>query len=120
MSTDLSRLKNQIRLERNFLNFHTKNPAVWTEFQRYAFEAIRAGRVRYSARFIIHKIRWDSAINTSKTSAFKISNDHSPYYARLFNKTFPKHNDLFKTILPDTEVAETVRNHVHPQSEMAV
>ncbi len=114
MSTDLT------RLEKNFIKFHTKNPAVWTEFQRYAFEAIRAGRIRYSARFIIHKIRWDSAVNTSKTSAFKIANDHSPYYARLFNKTFPEHNDLFKTILPETEADQTVRESVHLQTEMAV
>ena len=87
----------QTRLEKDFQKFHAKNPAVWTEFKRYAFESIESGRQHYSAAFIIQKIRWDSSINTSNTNAFKIPNATAAYYARLFHKSFPAYKGLFKT-----------------------
>ena len=77
----------QTRLEKNFKKFHEKNPAVWTEFKRYSFEAIESGRQHYSASLIINKIRWDSGINTSRTNAFKIA------YKGLF-KTFEFESDV--------------------------
>ena len=69
----------QTRLEKNFKKFHEKNPAVWTEFKRYSFEAIESGRQHYSAQLIINKIRWDSGINTSRTNAFKVANATSHF-----------------------------------------
>jgi|TARA_B110000902_G_scaffold237149_1_gene283931 hypothetical protein len=96
----------QTRLEKDFQKFHLKNPAVWTEFKRYAFEAIESGRQHYSASFIVNKIRWDSAINTSKTNAFKIANATSPYYARLFHKSFPAYEGFFKTFGFESDIKE--------------
>ena len=87
----------QTRLEKDFQKFHAKNPAVWTEFKRYTFNSIESGRQHYSAALIIQKIRWDSAINTSKTNAFKIPNATAAYYARLFHRTFPAYKGFFKT-----------------------
>ena len=108
----------QTRLEKDFNKFHSKNPAVWTEFKRYAFEAIESGRQHYSASLIVNKIRWDSAINTSKTNAFKIANATSPYYARLFHKTFPAYSGFFKTFTFDSSIEPSTRT-VH-QEEMAL
>lgn len=87
----------QTRLEKDFQKFHSKNPAVWTEFKRYTFDSIESGRQHYSAALIIQKIRWDSKINTSKTNAFKIPNATAAYYARLFHRTFPAYKGFFKT-----------------------
>jgi len=89
----------QTRLEKDFQKFHSRNPAVWTEFKRYTFNSIESGRQHYSAALIIQKIRWDSAINTSKTNAFKIPNATAAYYARLFHRTFPAYKGFFKTFV---------------------
>lgn len=110
----------QTRLEKDFQKFHSKNPAVWSEFKRYAFDSIESGRQHYSALLIIQKIRWDSKINTSRTNAFKIPNATAAYYARLFHRTFPAYEGFFKTFEFKSDVVETVRNNVHPQSEMVV
>ena len=108
----------QTRLEKNFKKFHEKNPAVWTEFKRYSFEAIESGRQHYSASLIINKIRWDSGINTSRTNAFKIANATSPYYARLFHKSFPAYKGLFKTFEFESDVEH--QSAKSGQSEMAL
>ena len=96
----------QTRLEKDFQKFHSKNPAVWTEFKRYTFESIESGRQHYSAALIIQKIRWDSAINTSKTNAFKIPNATAAYYARLFHKSFPAYKGFFKTFEFESDMKE--------------
>jgi hypothetical protein len=108
----------QTRLEKKFIKYHQKNPEVWREFKRYAFEAIEAGRTSYSARFIIHKIRWDSNIQAKSPRSFKISDHASPYYARLFHATFPAYTGLFQILTPDSNL-QTVRNSVH-QVEMSL
>lgn len=87
----------QTRLEKKFINYHQKNPEVWREFKRYAFEAVETGRTQYSAKLIMEKIRWDSKLEVQKVSAFKIPNEVTAYYARLFHKSFPAYKGLFKT-----------------------
>ena len=81
---------------RRFERFHLANPEVWRLFQRFAFEAARAGRTRYSARTIIHRIRWYVEVET-RGDHFKINNDFSPFYARLWARAYPSHEDLFET-----------------------
>ena len=108
----------QTRLEKKFINYHQKNPEVWREFKRYAFEAIEAGRIQYSAKLIMEKIRWDSKLEVQKVSAFKIPNEVTAYYARLFHKSFPVYKGFFKTLGFESGL-QTVRNSVH-QAEMAV
>lgn len=75
--------------------YHFDNPKVWVWFQQFAYQAIDAGHVRYSADAILHRIRWHVTVET-KGSEFKINNNHSAYYGRLFTKMYPNH-DLFET-----------------------
>lgn len=86
----------QTRLEREFLAFHRENPHVWELFQRFALDAIRSGRRHYSARAIVHRIRWHYEVETARTDDFKINNNHSPYYARLFAERHPEHARFFE------------------------
>jgi len=84
-------------LEKVFMNFHARNPQVWCEFKRLAFDAMEKGHRHYSAYLIIETIRWESNLGTTKINAFKIPNTTRPYYARLFHASFPQLKGFFKT-----------------------
>jgi hypothetical protein len=99
-----------VTLQQRFDRFDAANPQVWEAFQRYTFELLRAGRTAYSSDAILHRIRWDSAIQTSGTP-FKISNNHSAYYARKFHAAFPQHDGFFRT--------NELREHALPLQEAA-
>lgn len=91
---------NQVNLPANvtgkFLTFHSKNPQVYSEFKRYAFDLINAGVKHASVALIIERMRWDSALRT-EGDKFKISNDYRADFARLFAYDFPAYADFFKT-----------------------
>jgi hypothetical protein len=79
-----------------FERFHENNPHIYVLFKRFAFEAINAGRKHFSARMILHRIRWYTMVETSDTE-YKVNDHHSPYYGRLFMKEFPAHDGFFRT-----------------------
>lgn len=80
---------------RRFEDFHRANPRVFSLFERFALQAARAGRTRYSARTIIHRIRWYVEVETTGDH-FKVNNDYSPFYARMFVRKWPMYKDLFE------------------------
>jgi|TARA_R100000479_G_scaffold107943_1_gene54167 hypothetical protein len=75
--------------------WHKANPDVYDLFVKYSFEAIEAGRKRYSQWAIINRIRWNKEVETTGCDEFKISNDHIAFYARLFHAHYPEHKDFF-------------------------
>lgn len=78
-----------------FMAFHHENLKVYDLFERFALEAIRRGRSRFSARTIIHRIRWYTEIET-RGDAYKINDHWSPFYARMFLKKHPGHDGFFE------------------------
>ena len=92
-------------LESHFQKFHQENPHIYQYFKRFAFEVISHGFDHYSARAIIHRIRWHLAVNTKEimpnpddpTRNLKICNNHTPYYSRMFMEDFPQHVGFFRT-----------------------
>ena len=74
--------------------WHQKNPQVWKKFEEYTFQAINAGRKKYSQWAIINRIRWNAEVETSGGD-FKISNDYIAFYARLFHVKHPEYKDFF-------------------------
>lgn len=79
-----------------WLEFHKQNPQVWKLFERFALQAVRSGRLNYSARTIMERVRWHSEVIT-RGDTFKINNNHVPFYARLFMQTYPQHDGFFHT-----------------------
>ena len=73
-----------------FERFHVKNPHVYQLFKRYALEASIRER-RFSARTIIHRMRWFTQVETDDPDGFKINDHWSPYYARMFVEDFPQY-----------------------------
>jgi len=80
-----------------FKTFHLANPAVWTLFQRFTFDAINAGRENYSAYAIFERIRWHTEIDTRDQDGLKLNNNFRPYYSRMFHVAYPQHNGFFPT-----------------------
>lgn len=78
-----------------FVVFHAENPQVYALFKKFAFQAINAGRTRFSARMILERIRWYSQVETTDPK-FKLNDHHTPYYARLFMRDHPEHGELFE------------------------
>lgn len=72
------------------------NPAVWDAFKQYTLEAARSGRVRFSARTVIERVRWDTMI-AEKSGELKINNNVAPKLARKFMAEFPGMDGFFRT-----------------------
>jgi hypothetical protein len=71
------------RLEAAFAKFHAENPHIYELFKRFTADVIRAGFQNFSARAVFHRIRWYTNVETNDPN-FKINNNHSPYYARMW------------------------------------
>jgi hypothetical protein len=78
-----------------FSKFHAANPEVWNLFKRFTSEIMDAGNTHYSADAVLHRVRWETALSTGET--FKINNNYSAFYARLYHREFPKHAGFFMT-----------------------
>jgi len=85
-------------LKEAFLRYHKKNPDVLKLFEKFTFELIEAGHEHGSTAMIIERIRWETRINPEYKyrDEFKISNNHKPFYARVFMGMHPEHDGFFK------------------------
>lgn len=88
--------KRKTNLWKEFEEWHDANPHVWRLFVRFAAEAIAVGRSRFSARTIIHRIRWYTNIELQAVDEYKINNNWSPYYARIFISIYPQYGWIFE------------------------
>ena len=76
--------------------YHQKHPEVWDLFVQFTFERINRGFQHYSAKGIFERIRWETSIPTDP-GEFKLSNKHTPFYARAFMKIYPNYVGFFRT-----------------------
>ena len=79
-----------------FCIFHRANHHIWVLFCRFADQARARGLKRYSARAIFHLIRWHTVMNNITDEGVELSNDYSPYYARMYMATHPGSEGFFK------------------------
>ena len=77
-----------------FEKYHRENPEIWEAFKELTFQLIKAGRKHYSADGILHAIRFNTALRGGLD--YKINNNFSSYYSRLFTGNFPEHKDFFE------------------------
>lgn len=82
--------------ELDFESFHSMNPKVYELFKRFTFEAIAKKHRHYSADAIMHRVRWETSVQTAGGD-FKINNNHVAFYARLFMSDFPEYQGFFET-----------------------
>lgn len=87
-------MKTKKELYDDFVDFHTKYPDIWKEFEVIALKATDIYD-SFGSRAVLEIVRWDSAVKGGKP--FKIINAAAPYYARLFMQKYPEHKGFFKT-----------------------
>jgi hypothetical protein len=78
----------------SFFQWHYANPLVWKEFERLSLELIARGITHYGAKSIMEVVRWHRAICGG--ADFKINNNYSAYYARIFEMKHPGHTGFFE------------------------
>lgn len=90
----------KITIQEAFEEFHRANPHIYEMFIFFAKELLKAGHKRISPRHILERIRWELMAPTKATRGagwhvhagkpFKINNNFSSRYARLFLEQYPK------------------------------
>ncbi|GEM_PF-1316445 len=77
-----------------FAMYHHRRPEIYREFERLALEMWNTGRKRYSARAIMHVIRWHTDLHGP--GRFKISNTMVRRYAKLLIRNHPEMTGFFE------------------------
>lgn len=71
--------------------FHKANPRVWVLFVQFTFDRINRGFANYSVNAVFERIRWETdQARVDPAQAFKLNNNHRPFYARAFMTRFPQ------------------------------
>lgn len=78
----------------DFLRYHKENPEVYKLFARFTYQVIDKGRKRFGAKMIMERIRWYTNIET-KGEVYKVSNNYTAFYSRLFEKRNKKYKGFF-------------------------
>lgn len=81
---------------KTFKEYHKEHPEIWKEFKLTTLEAIKKGFKNYSSKSIFEIIRWHKGGNV-KLDGFKINNNYTADYARMFTKLYPQHDGFFRT-----------------------
>jgi hypothetical protein len=96
MDQDMFSLKEPItRLEQQFLDFHRDNPNVYQLFCRFTQMLLDRHYEHHSSDAVLHRIRWATTVETNDPE-FKINNNYSAYYARLWMRDHPEHDGFFR------------------------
>lgn len=85
-----------VSLEDKFNQYHRNNKGVYELYKKFAFQLINSGAKKIGSKMIIERIRWETKIKT-KGGVYKINNNHTAFYARLFERDFPQHSEIFFT-----------------------
>lgn len=73
-------------------------PHIFRRFQEETFNRIRAGAQRVGAKDIAESIRWDTDEhgNKKKNDEYLINNNYVSYYARAFQRRWPRYASIFE------------------------
>lgn len=79
---------------KSFLEYHAANPDVYRMFRQFALQLLNAGRKHIGAKMIAERIRFESQIKGD--DGFKINNSYVAYFARMFERDFPRFEGVFE------------------------
>ena len=77
----------------SFKQYHLDNPQVYSEFKRLAFQLINRGYIRLGSKQIFEVIRWQTMV--SGNDKFKVNNNYTSDYARMFELDYPIYSGYF-------------------------
>jgi hypothetical protein len=76
-----------------FIESFLANKSVWAQFEIYTLAAIESGK-KVGAKAIMERVRWESEVE--RCEEFKVSNNWTAYYARVFAIKYPHHRNYFE------------------------
>ena len=92
-------------IKHQWWKWHTANPHVWELFVKFTFQAIQRGHKNYSSKAVFERIRWHTDVETVG-EPFKMSNNYTAYYARLFHHKYPQYDGFFRTKMLRSSIVE--------------
>lgn len=95
--------------EAAFWKYHDENPDIYDGFDRFARDVVRSNRDTFGAQAIFERLRWFMAIERDEDS-FKVNNNYSGYYARLWMRNNPTQRGLFRRRRLRAQHAPTVNS----------
>tara|TARA_R110002051_G_C8691427_1_gene493111 strand:- start:230 stop:652 length:423 start_codon:yes stop_codon:yes gene_type:complete len=81
-----------------FKDLHKSRPGIYRKFCEIALTMIERGQDRDSAYSVMHVLRFQDfspGVDMRPESDYKISNNMTPFYARLFHRDYPEHREFF-------------------------
>lgn len=81
---------------KQFLAFHAKYPKVYDLYKAFCFQLINKDYTKIGSKMIIERIRWEIATGSKDDAGFKINNNYTAHYARLFAQEYPQYKDYFE------------------------
>jgi hypothetical protein len=93
-----------------------KHPQVTKLFIQFTNEIIDRGFKHYSSKAIFERIRWETdQADVDGNSTFKLSNNHTAWFARKFMERFPEHEGFFRThYRPSSDKLATGKEELGP------
>lgn len=80
---------------KKFCAYHEANPHIYIEFADMTRRTINRGFKHYSAKGIFELMRWHTGVSADR-DCFKINNNYTSFYARLFEENHPQHKGFFR------------------------
>lgn len=82
-------------IEESFWLYHRQNPDVYKYFERFALHLLRDKKMKkIGAKMIMERVRWEVYIE--RRDEYKINNNYTSQYARLFVRNHPEFYDRFE------------------------
>ena len=81
-------------LEQAFQEYNEAHPEVYKTFEQMALALINNGVKHYGSKAIIEAIRYHTSVTEGKE--FKINNNITPLFARVFENNHPQHKGFFE------------------------
>ena len=86
------------RIAGDFAEFNAAHPEVYEAFIRYTLQLKQAGREHGSARDVLGRVRWETAVNPAYDRGdFKVNNNYAAVMSRLLMKERPELAGFFST-----------------------
>jgi hypothetical protein len=77
-----------------FQQYNEAHPEVYKTFEQMALALINKGVKHYGSKAIIEAIRYHTSVTEGKE--FKINNNITPLFARVFEDKHPQHKGFFE------------------------
>ncbi len=80
------------------LDYIAEHPQLWKSFQRFCLDHAQRGWKQLGSKFVFEHIRYKEANGDyTKYKDYKLCNNYTPYFARLFMDKYPQFGDFFST-----------------------